>query len=103
MWWWLPSTNGTTIFQHPWCSTNIRQFSTLNRVLNQYFKNYVNVDQKDWGKHLNLVKFCYNLMIKMSLFKLVLGTEAKKSMDLATPMGWRDHSKEVEMIKRCEE
>jgi hypothetical protein len=33
------------------------------------------------------------LVIKMSLFELVLGIKAKKPMDLAIPMGWIDHSK----------
>jgi len=40
-------------------------------------------------------------MTKMSSFELSLGKEAKKPMDLAIPMGWRDHSKEVvEIVKR---
>jgi len=40
----------------------------------------------------------------MSLFELVLGKEVRKPMDLAIPMGWRDHSKEVvEMVKEHEE
>jgi hypothetical protein len=63
----------------------------VNEVLNQYFKNYVSVDKKDWGEHLGLVKFCYNsttqTITKMSLFELALGKEAKKPMDLAIPMG----------------
>jgi hypothetical protein len=38
--------------------------------------------------------------MKMSLFKLGLGKEARRLMDLAIPMGQRDHSKEVvEMVK----
>jgi hypothetical protein len=37
-------------------------------------------------------------------FKLALGKEVKKLMDLVIPMGWRDHSKEtVGMIKGREE
>jgi hypothetical protein len=41
-----------------------------------------------------------HLMTKMPLFKLALGKEAKRSMDLTIPMGQRDHSKEVvEMVK----
>jgi len=51
------------------------------------------------------MEFCYNstthLITKMSSFELSLGKEAKKPMDLAIPMGWRDHSKEVvEIFKR---
>jgi hypothetical protein len=77
-------------------------------VLNQYFKNYVSIDQKDWGKHLGLVEFCYNSTThsttKTSLFKLTLGKKAKKLMDLTNPMGWKDHSKEaMEMVKGHEE
>jgi hypothetical protein len=30
----------------------------VNRVLNQYFWNYVGVDHKDWGNDLGLTKFC---------------------------------------------
>ncbi len=37
---------------------------------------------------------------KMSLFELTLGKETRKPMDLAIPMGRKDHSKEVvEMVK----
>jgi hypothetical protein len=37
---------------------------------------------------------------KISLFELALGKEARKPMDLAIPMGRKDHSKEVvEMVK----
>jgi hypothetical protein len=39
----------------------------------------------------------------MFLFKLALGKEVSKPMDLAIPMGQRDHSKEVvKMVKKCE-
>ncbi len=63
----------------------------INGILNQYLRNYVNVDKKVWGEHLGLAKLCYNsimhLTTKMSLFELTLGKEAKKPMDLAIPMG----------------
>jgi hypothetical protein len=43
-------------------------------------------------------------VIKMSPFELTLGKEAKKQMDLAIPMGQRDHFKEaMEMVKGHEE
>jgi hypothetical protein len=40
-------------------------------------------------------------MTKMfAIFELALGKEVRKAMDLAIPMGRRDHSKEVvEMVK----
>jgi hypothetical protein len=84
------------------------QTKRVNGVLNQYLKNYVNASQKDWGEHLSLVEFCYNftmhLAIKMFSFKLTLGKETRKLMDLAIPMGRRDHSKEVvEMVKGQED
>jgi hypothetical protein len=77
-------------------------------VLNWYLKNYVDVDHKDWGDHLGLEEFCYystmHMVMKMSMFELALGKEAKKPMDLAIPMGKRDHSKKVvEMVKGLEE
>ncbi len=44
------------------------------------------------------------MVMKMSMFEPALGKEAKKPMDLAIPMGKRDHSKEVvEMVKGLEE
>jgi hypothetical protein len=65
-------------------------------VLNQYFRNYVGTNQKDWGEHLGLVKFYYNSTTHLAtnvLFELTLGKEAKKWMDLAIHMGRKDHSK----------
>jgi hypothetical protein len=66
------------------------QTKGVDEVLNQYFKNYVNINQKDWDKHLGLMKFCYNstthLVTKMSPFELALGKEARKLMDLIVPM-----------------
>jgi hypothetical protein len=45
-----------------------------------------------------------HLAIKMFSFKLTLGKETRKLMDLAIPMGHRDHSKEVvEMVKGQED
>ncbi len=84
------------------------QIERVNEVLNQYFKNYVGVNKKDWGEHLGLAKFYCNstthLAMKMSPFELMLGKEAKKPMDLAISMGCKDHSKEVvEMVKGREE
>jgi hypothetical protein len=72
-------------------SFNITFHTQINGhgVLNQYLKNYVNIDQRDWGEHLGLMEFCYNsithLASKMSLFELALRKEAKKPMDLAIP------------------
>jgi hypothetical protein len=76
--------------------------------MGQYFKNYVSINKKDWGKHLGLVEFCYNSTThsttKMSLFELTLGKDAKKPMDLTIPMGWKNPSKEaMEMVKGHEE
>ncbi len=43
-------------------------------------------------------------MTKMSLFELKLGKEARKSMDLAIPMGRKYHSEEaMEMDKGHED
>ncbi len=68
----------------------------------------MDVDHKDWGDCLGLEEFCYNstmhMVMKMSMFEPTLGKEAKKPVDLAIPMGKRDHSKEVvEMVKGLEE
>jgi hypothetical protein len=80
------------------------QTKRVNGVVNQYFRNNVNVDQRDWDEDLGLAKFCYNftmhLVTKMSPFELVWGKGTKKFTGLTIPMGWRDHSKKiVEMVK----
>ncbi len=36
------------------------QMERVNGVLNQYFRNYVNANKKDLGKHLDMVEFYYN-------------------------------------------
>jgi hypothetical protein len=36
------------------------QMKRVNMILNQYFRNYIINDHKDWGDHLGLVEFCYN-------------------------------------------
>ncbi len=77
-------------------------------MLNQYLRNYVGGNQKDWGEQVGLTKFYYNSIThsttKMSSFELTLGKEAKKPMDLTIHVGCKDHSKEVvEMIKGHEE
>ncbi len=75
------------------------QTKRVNRVLNQYLRNYVNVYQRNWGENLNLTKFCYNftmhLVTKMSLFELALVKETRKPMNLAIPMGRKEPSKEA--------
>jgi hypothetical protein len=57
----------------------------VNGVLNQYLKNYVNANTRDWGEHLDLVEFCYNSIMhsttKMSPFELTLGKETRKPMN----------------------
>jgi AAA15 family ATPase/GTPase len=84
------------------------QIKIVNGVLNQFFRNYVNINKKYWGEHLSLTKFYYNFTMhsamKMFPFELMLGKEEKKTMDLTISMGCKDHSKEVvEMVKGREE
>jgi hypothetical protein len=65
---------GTTF--HPQTNGQIKR---VNEVLNQYSRNYVGVNKKDWGEHLGLAKFYYNSTthstMKMSPFELMLGKE----------------------------
>ncbi len=69
----------------------------------------MSVDKKYWGKHLNLMEFCYNSTthsaMKMSPFELTLGKEAMKPLvELAIHVGQKDHSKKaMEMVKGHEE
>ncbi len=84
------------------------QTKRVNQVLKQHLINYVNVNKTNLNKHLGLTKFYYNStmhsMNKMSLFELTSGKEAKMPMDLAIPMGQRDHFKKtMEMVKGGEE
>jgi hypothetical protein len=57
------------------------QTEKVNGVLNQYLKNYVGVNKKNWGEHLGLVEFYYNsithLMTKMFSFELTLGRKPR--------------------------
>jgi len=72
-------------FNVPFHSQINCQTKRVNEVLNQYFNNYLNVNQREWGEHLGLAKFCYKSTMhwttKMPLFELALGKEAKKPMD----------------------
>jgi hypothetical protein len=65
------------------------QTEIMNGILNQYFRNYIGGDYKDWGDHLGLVKFCHNFtkhsVMKMSHFELALGVEVKQPMNLTIP------------------
>jgi hypothetical protein len=73
-------------------------------VLNQYLKNYVSIDKKDWVEHSGLAKFCYNSTSHSMTKMFNIGKQTKKPRDFATPMGRRDHSKEtMEMVKGREE
>lgn len=77
-------------------------------MLNQYFRNYVKANQKDWGEHLHLVEFCYNFITRSDKNVLVwinVGQRNQEAlMDLAIPMRQTNHSKEVvEMVKGREE
>jgi hypothetical protein len=46
----------------------------------------VSANYRDWGNHLNLIEFCYNSTkhstIGANPFKLALGVEARKPMQL---------------------
>jgi len=82
----------------------------MNGILNQYLRNYIISNHKDWGDHLGLAKFCYNFTkhstIKMNPFELALGVEAKQPMDLAIPKTKGIHrkgSKEAEKMAKARE
>lgn len=57
----------------------------VSGTLNQYLRNYVSTNSRDWGVHLGLTEFCYNSIMysatKMSPFELTLGKETRKPMN----------------------
>jgi hypothetical protein len=60
-------------------------------VLNQYLRNYVKANKKDWCQHLILAKFCYNSIMhsitKLCLFKLTLGRKSQEADGLSHSHG----------------
>ena len=68
-----PQTNGQT----EW----------VNGVLNQYLRNFVSADQRDWADYMGLAEFSYNAAThsatKQSPFKVAYGVEPLQPADLA--------------------
>jgi hypothetical protein len=83
------------------------QTGRVNEILNQYFRNYITGDHRDWGDHLGLAKFCYNFtkhsIIKMNHFELALGFEVKLPMDLTIPKTKGIHCKGRKEAKKMAE
>ena len=63
------------------------QTERVNLVLQEYLRNYVNVDQTDWADHISMAEFSYNntkhSRTGFSLFMVVSGTEPLSPIDLA--------------------
>ena len=63
------------------------QTEQVNGVLNQYLRNFVSADQKDWADYVGLAEFSYNAVthsvIKQSSFKVAYGVEPLQPTDLA--------------------
>ncbi len=83
------------------------QIENVNGVLNQYLKNYVNTNKKDWGEHLGLVEFYYKfttqLAMKMFWFELTLGKEAKKLRSQKVDGLGHSHGTKKSLQKSCED
>ena len=63
------------------------QTERVNLVLQEYLRNYVNVDQTDWADHISMAEFSYNNTkhsgTGFSSFMVVSGTEPLSPIDLA--------------------
>ncbi len=77
-------------------------------VIQQFLKNYVAIDQRDWVDHLELAKFCYNNLEHMATrgtpFQMVTGKSLIMPTTWATngqPMS--DASEEVPMVMQFDE
>jgi hypothetical protein len=87
------------------------QNEKVHGILNQYLRNYVVSNHRNWGHKFGLVEFCYNSTkhstTRMSPFKLMLGMEVKQPLDLVVfrTMGYhRDGNRNAEiMAKECKD
>ena len=63
------------------------QTERVNGVLNQYLRNFVSADQRDWADYVGLAEFSYNAAThsatKQSPFKVAYGVEPLHPADLA--------------------
>jgi ribosomal protein L21E len=63
------------------------QTERVNGVLNQYLRNFVSADQRDWVDYVGLAEFSYNAAThsatKESPFKVAYGVEPLQPADLA--------------------
>ncbi|KAL3688559.1 hypothetical protein R1sor_014868 [Riccia sorocarpa] len=63
------------------------QTEKVNSVLNQYLRNFINADQRDWAKWLGPAEYCYNSTKHSatgeSPFLLAYGREPEGPLDLA--------------------
>ena len=62
------------------------QTERVNAVINQYLRNYVSADQRDWVEYLGLAEFSYNKAKHSatgeSPFKVAFGVEPLTPIDL---------------------
>ncbi len=76
-------------------------------MLNLNLINYVSVDKKDWGEHLNMAEFCYNStlhsMTKMSPIQINIGKRNQEADGLSHSHGAKCHWKEAMEVKGHEE
>ena len=63
------------------------QTERVNGVLNQYLRNFVSADQRDWADYVSLAEFSYNAAThsatKQSPFKVAYGVDPLQPTDLA--------------------
>jgi len=84
------------------------QTERVNLVIQQFLRNYVAADQRDWVDHLELAEFCYNNSAHSATgstsFQMVMGKSP------IVPMTWAaqgqipsDASEEVPMVTQLDE
>ena len=63
------------------------QMERVNEVLNQFLRNFVSTDQRNWADYVGLTEFNYNAathsVTKQSPFKVAYGVEPLQPADLA--------------------
>jgi hypothetical protein len=71
---------------HPQTNGQSKRF---NGILNQYLKNYVAANHREWGHKLNLAEVCYNSTKHFNdsdeFVRINIGMEVKQPLDLVVP------------------
>ena len=83
------------------------QMEVMNQTLETMLRAYVQADQKDWAKWLDILQFVYNNMTHSShnqvLAKLLLGYKLQSPLDFLALSGLEISKGQLDLIKRMNE